>query len=286
MRSRIQVVKALSHPLRLLWRAARKVVFHARNLMARPHPNPVFVLGNQKSGTSAIAALLGMMTGSSTAVDLRREIGKQTYPRIVRGELPFEALVSRNRLDFSRQIVKEPNLTLFYDALKQRYPLSRFVFVVRDPRDNLRSILNRLPIPGDLPALEAHHMSNVDPGFELVLDGRWAGIAGGEHYIDRLCARWNACCDVYLTHSDEICLVRYEDFMAGKVACLENLARRVALDPIHDVRADLDRQFQRGGHSGVQLSEFFGPNLARIESACAERMRLLGYGSKAEEQSP
>ena len=264
-------------PLRQLWRLGRHGVFWARNQVARPHPSPVFVLGNQKSGTSAIAALLGHLTGLSTAIDLRREVGRQIYPTIVRGEISFDELIRRNRLDFSRAIVKEPNLTFFYDDLRERYPSSRFVFVVRHPADNLRSILNRLSIDGDLPKLEQRHRDNVDPGFDLVLNGAWMGLVSGSHYIDRLCARWNACCDVYLQNKQAFELIRYEDFVADKISSLTGLAEATDLAPRYDIRNQIDRPFQRSGQRDVDLADFFGINLRRITENCGEKMNSMGY---------
>jgi len=263
--------------LRPVWRGGRGAILLARNLLATPHPHPVFVLGNQKSGTSAIAALLGMMTGRPATVDLRREIGKQYYKRIVNGERSFGSLVRRNRLDFSRAIVKEPNLTLFFDELRSCFPESKFVFVVREPHQNLRSILDRLAISGDLPALERQHMTQVDPGSELVLDGRWIGIDGGDHYIDRLCARWNRCVEVYLGARDQLLLVRYEDFQRSKLECLEALAAGLGLPVRTDVRASLDHPFQKQGRPDVDLRAFFRANYDRITAACGERMAQVGY---------
>jgi hypothetical protein len=271
------VPSALQEPIRWSWRLGREGQFAVRNFLAQPHPDPIFALGNQKSGTSAIAALLGMATNLSTTIDLRREVGKQTYPRIVSGELEFDELIRRNPLDFSRAIIKEPNLTLFYTELRARYPESRFVFVVRDPRDNIRSILDRLRIAGDLTRLEASHMHHVDPGFALVLDGRWCGIEGGEHYIDRLAERWNACADVYLSCADEIRLLRYEDFRADKRGAIEQLARHLGCRVSRDISDKVDIQFQQPGRHAVAWDVFFANNLRRIEARCSERMREFGY---------
>lgn len=235
------------------------------------------MLGNQKAGTSAVAGLLGMATGRPTTLDLRREVGKRVYPRIVNGELEFEDLIRRNPLDFSRPIVKEPNLTLFYDDLRKRFPHSRFVFVVRDPRDNIRSLLNRLRIAGDLDLLTPAHCTNVDPGFALLLDGRWCGIDADPHYIDQLAERWNVCADVYLDHSEDLALLRYEDFRTDRKAAIEDLARRLDLEVERDISNKVDIQFQRAGDLNVSWSDFFGANLARIENCCRERMSKFSY---------
>jgi len=196
-----QLLERLPDPLesavRATARAGRELYYDVRDAMARPAGDPVFVLGNQKSGTTAIAALLGLATGEPATLDLRRETRHDFYRRITSGEVHFDRLVRRNALDFSRRIVKEPNLTLFYPQLRRRFPAARFAFVLRDPRDNIRSILDRVELPGDLQRLEPGRLAHVDPGFALVMDGTWCGITSGGHYVDKLAARWNACLDVY-----------------------------------------------------------------------------------------
>jgi hypothetical protein len=261
---------------RAVWPPLREFGWLLGGLLARPHPNPVFVLGNQKSGTSAIAALLGLSTGLSVAVDLRREMQRQTWLRVRRGDLSFDSFVRRNALDFSRAIVKEPNLTFFHDELIRRAPSARCVFVVRDPRDNVASILDRLGIPGNLAALGEEQCAAVDPGSELVLDGSWLGIEAGGHYVERLAARWNACVDVYLARQADLVLVRYEDFVADKVGEIERLAARLGLEGGRDIRGRVDTPFQPAGSRSSDWSTFFGQeNLTRIERICGDRMRTL-----------
>ena len=45
------------------------------------HSNPGFILGMQKSGTSAVAALLSLRTGTPVAIDLAREWRRCTIVR-------------------------------------------------------------------------------------------------------------------------------------------------------------------------------------------------------------
>ncbi len=49
-------------PIALLRRARSAAQVRLGNMTARVNQTPIFVLGNQKSGTSAIAALLGAAT--------------------------------------------------------------------------------------------------------------------------------------------------------------------------------------------------------------------------------
>ncbi|NEP45581.1 MAG: hypothetical protein F6K35_42755, partial [Okeania sp. SIO2H7] len=147
------IPKPLKSPYYKLREFKNSIVFELQTRTAKINPQPILVLGNQKSGTSAIAALLAEMTDLSVTIDLRKEIPNPTYDKIIKGELTFSEFVQLNKLDFSRDIVKEPNLTLLDRELAEYFPNSDFVFVIRDPRDNIRSILNRLQLPGNLTKL-------------------------------------------------------------------------------------------------------------------------------------
>lgn len=251
------------------------------NRIVRVHERPVFVLGNQKSGTTAIGALLARMTGLDATLDLRRENRRPTYPLLVRGELSFDRFIAGNRWDFSRPIVKEPHLTLFRPELARVFPQARFAYVLRDPRDNIRSILNTVGIRGDLTHLDLDptgpDMVRTTPGWRLVLDGRWLGIEG-EHYIEQLAGRWCRCVDVYRHHRSDTVLCRYEDFLADKVAALEALTRGLGCEVVHDVSSEVDTAFQPPGDRDVAWKHFFGArNLSRIERMCGDRMTELEY---------
>ena len=245
---------------------------------ARVNPAPVFVLGNQKSGTSAVAALLARATGTSVTIDIFFRYPERLLERLHRGEVGFADLVERARVCFSTDIVKEPSLTFFYDELKAFFTEARFVFVLRDPRDNIRSILNRLCIPGELSDLEAQHRQSLrdKPGWALLMDGTLLGYGGGT-YIERLAKRWNRAADVYAP-GEGMALLRYEDFVRDKAGSIARLAAAVRLEPTHDRGRWVDLPYQPPGQKGLSWREFYGPeNLTRIESICGERMKRFGY---------
>jgi hypothetical protein len=238
----------------------------------------VIVLGNQKAGTSAIAALLAEATCSSVTLDLRNEqAARPTFIRCRLGRVPFAELVRRNRLDFSRDVVKEPNLSLLYDELVGYFPRARIALVVRDPRNNIRSQLNWLRFPGDLPDVDERDRRRLTTVQRSVLDAGWLGLRG-ENYADALALRWNAIADVHVRHPDRVRLVRYEDFCRDKVGAVGRLAAELGMAVKRDISAGVDRQFQPRGDRSASWPEFFGlENLTRITTRCAERMQNLGY---------
>ena len=236
--------------------------------------DPVLVFGNQKSGTSAVANLLAELCGLSATID-DPPIRPDAMREFALGGADFRAFVQRHPREFSAQLIKHPNLTFFTERVLEVFDQARVVFVVRDPRDNIRSILQRRKVPGDLEQADARQLEEL--GGPAMYDPRlWGGE--DENYIGRMALRWNTANDAYLRNAQRFALCRYEDFVADKLGVLERLARELGLQAQHDIRARLDVQFQPAGDHSIPWSQFFGPrNLARIESLCAERMAALGY---------
>lgn len=240
----------------------------------------VFVLGIQKAGTTAIATLLARATGNSLTSDFMHHEKDMEYRlRVIHRDVPFDQFLRKNRKYLSRAIVKDPNLSFFYDELVEHFPDAKFVFISRDPRDNIRSTLNWMKLPGNLedlgPPFE-HHPYKFE-SWKLMIEGKFPPV-GGNTYIERLANRWKLAVDSYLRHRDRIALIRYEDFMKDKAAAITSLAREVGLEPSCDVTKDLDVQYQPRGNREVTWNEFFGaPNLHRIEDLCAPEMEQLGY---------
>lgn len=250
-----------------------------RSRFVKCHSSPIFILGNQKSGTSAIAALLGELTGLPTTIDLTMEYlsKKPSYIKVKNKEMSFEKFVNRNKFDFSKKIIKEPNLTLFYKELSSFFPESRFVFIVRDPRDNIRSILNRLQLPGHLFSLNSNQTKTLPKGWETVIDGRWLKLTG-ENYIEMLAFRWNLMAETYIRNQEHMILIRYEDFIKDKARHISTLAKLLGLPNRYDITDKVDIQYQPKGKGNHDWHSFFGPqNLQRINSICAPNMIFFNY---------
>jgi hypothetical protein len=241
---------------------------------------PVIVLGNQKSGTSAIAHLLADRCGLSKTVDVPA-LWSPALEELLRGRLALADVVRRNPRPFSVQLLKEPNLTFLVEQVREVFPAARYVFVIRDPRDNLRSLLDRMGLPGDL--------ERLDPA-EWKLPASWRPIfdpalwkTEREHYVEQLADRWNRAADAYLRDPDEIRLVRYEDFRADKLGTIDRLALDLGLSPRRDVSAQADVQYQPRGSGATPLSFFGARNLGAIERICGGRMASFGYAALAPE---
>lgn len=273
----------------------KRLVYKSRNLSARVqleletivaqvNPKPIIVLGNQKSGTSAIAALLGEMTGKSFHIDMMKANERNIYEYVKTGRISFDEFIKLNKLEFSKEIVKEPNLAVLYGQINQYFPQAKFIFVVRDPRDNIRSILDRFKIPGNLQQMRPEDQRSLVRSWPSVFDGRWLGLSG-ENYIEMLAARWNYMADIFWDNQSHILLLKYEDFLQDKMGELARLAETIGITPVNDISAKVNIQYQpAGGNRNVKWRDFFGEdNLSRIELICGERMRRFEYQVGGEE---
>ena len=242
-------------------------------LLYEPRRDPIIVLGNHKSGTSAVASLLADCGQLTKSIDI-----PELWPRsqgLMHGTLDLAEIVAEFPKPFSRELIKEPNLTFFYPAVHRVFPAALYVFVNRDPRSNIRSFLSRCKLPGDL--------AELDPeAWDIPHSWRWdfdplAWRSVHTHYIDLMAERWNRCADVYLEHPGEMLLLRYEDFLADKLGSIEKLAADCGLHDCQDISDKVDVQYQPRGTSRAPLQFFGAQNLLRIERLCGSRMREFGY---------
>lgn len=279
----IQKIKQLvPMPIKRLVYASRelsaRIQLEFETLMAQVNPTPIIILGNQKSGTSAIAVLIGKMTGLSFHIDMMKANEQNIYEAVKKGEVSFSEFIKLNKLEFSKTIVKEPNLSFFYDELFEAFPDAKFVFVVRDPRCNIRSILDRFKISGNLEQMTHDDYQKLVRSWPSVFDGSWMGFQG-ENYIEMLAERWNYMVDSYWKNQDNILLVKYEDFLQNKSGEIGRIVRALGLIPKYDISKKVDIQYQPAGQNkNINLEKFFGlKNLDRIEKICGERMKLFDY---------
>jgi len=235
----------------------------------------VAVLGNQKSGTTVVAALLAEHLAVPATLDVP-DLWGENFRRLRSGETNFRVFAARHPRDFATGVLKEPNLTFLYPRLHATFPKSKVVFVVRDGRANIRSILSRLGLPGDVPDLSGEQRRAVPEGWRPVLDPSALGTSTGT-YIETLARRWNAAVDVYLRHAEEMTLLKYEDFVADKGGSIAAIAHGLGLPSRRDIGGSVDRQFQPAG-SRAPYERFFGDrNLTRIIEMCGHNAGRLGY---------
>ncbi|MGM0504860.1 MAG: sulfotransferase family protein [Bacteroidota bacterium] len=254
-------------------------LFSANTLLKKEiNNNPIFILGNHKSGTTAISMLISQGAKLSISGGLKKERIDPIYKDIYNYNITFETILKRNKIDFAKQIIKENQLTFFYNQIVKHFSNPKFIFLIRDPRDNIRSILNRINVQGDLIDASYHDfMNHISISQKLVLDNRWLGICK-EHYIEALAERWNLAADTFLQNKDNIVLIKYEDFVKDKVGYISWITRKLGFTLQNNIEDLVDIQYQPKGNKNISWEDFFGnTNLSRIEEICKTRMKLFEY---------
>lgn len=266
--------RSLIRPIRLIYQDAKTGLL---SLRSEVHPRPIFILGNQKSGTSPIAGLLAKLTGLPLTMDIKREFEHPGIELVRRREMSLSEFVRRNKLDFSKPIIKEPNLTFIYSELARMFGEADFVFVYRDPRDNIRSILNRINATGRQERLTTMQQRNMTTGWRRVFEGEPVGRKGGD-FIETLAIRWDCAARILLENKKQFYPVRFEDFLRDKAGEIKRLAGELQLAERQDIKDYLDHPFQPPGDRSVGWMDFFGViNLKRIEDICGDSMAQLNY---------
>lgn len=242
--------------------------------------SPTFILGAPKSGTTAIAQLLSRATGQALTSDFQRAISRPSLQAELACRLiSFDEFVEQYRLEFSRPLIKEPFLSFHLDDLRRRFPAARFVGIVRNPFQNIRSILNRLRVPGDLERLDFEEWEELRKvrAWRMSLQSELIGRPTSS-YIEAMAYRWAFACRALLENPSSVICIRYEDFLVDKKAFIERLAEQLNLTVVNDIADSVDVQFQRKGDRGVDVNAFFGEaNYARIQRITGDVAARLGY---------
>jgi hypothetical protein len=265
----------MKRSVRKLWIS---VVWKTNNLFSKIHPDPIFLLGNQKTGSTAIAALLAESSNEPIILDIFFRLFYPAERLLLEKKLPFKQFVRNNKLFFSYRLIKEPGLSFWVDEIINTFPLSKIVFILRDPRDNIRSILNRLNLRGDLTDLSIdQHQALPGDIWKMIVDGTLYDTKGG-NYIESQALRWNKILQIYEKHANKMILIRYEDFVKDKANQIYQLAEKLCIEHPVDISDKVNFQYQSKGNRSISWEDFFGKeNLWRIENICGEYMQKYGY---------
>lgn len=255
------------------------IIYKIRCIGKQPYPSPIFILGNQKSGTSVIAGLLGEVSGKRTSIDLFYSGFKfSLFLKWKNKKISTDEFINENKLDFSSEIIKEPHFSVFYKELKEKFPESIFIMILRNPFENIRSILDRLGVEGTKRSLKKEDKKKFFHSWSLLLNNNWIGGAKNQ-YIEALAERWNLITNSYIENENNIILIKYEDFLCNKKEVIHNLSKKLNLKITSDISHLLNKQFQpKGKEKNRNVKYFFGTqNYNRIKHICKENMNKLGY---------
>ncbi|NNE15809.1 MAG: hypothetical protein HKN51_12575 [Saprospiraceae bacterium] len=227
---------------------SKKIFKSFFNKPAKPNKNAIWIFGMQKAGTSVIAGLLAMRTGKSVTIDTPL-LWQPYLNQIQTGVLDFSSHIRENPEPFSKDIIKEPNASLIIDRIMSCFVLEKYVFIYRNPFDLIRSILDRLNLPGN----------ELNISIDSVHEN-WEHIFGnGDNYIENLSNLWVRIYSQFdLINSRNCILVKYEDFNTDKLQVIDGLCEQLDLKPKYSITEKMNSQFQPKGNSSVNLKLFFG----------------------------
>jgi len=239
---------------------------------------PVFVFGNQKSGTTAVAALLARYLGLEYSHDMFFQNGWIDNDAAFRNSLEISELVKRSPRSFSAGVIKDPDLTFMMTQCLRHFSDSQSIFLIREPRRNIASILHRL-------GLEGNHPSASVPPMRFEQSILWGNTLSSErlglppgNYVETLARRWRRAAELYRYHASETILLRYEDFTKNKYRSISRIAEELKREQVNSIDKMLDFKFQPNSKNIENFDEFFGDeNSQRIKSICGDLSKYFGY---------
>jgi|GEM_PF-3730491 len=239
-----------------------------------------FVFGNQKSGTSVIGAALAKAMDLDFQNDLPMERFSPTYKKTsVTDPNYLDTLINRSRFRFNEGVFKEPSLTFFWKEILQKFPNSKALFVVRNPFENIRSILDRVNLIEDGKAVQTdnfqapypwNHIINLEdyPAIDLT-SPRLSTIS----VITKLAQRWDKAARAaneasHLGHK----VITYEAFLEEPQVIMWQL------EATNDFQVVLNKAHQKpGAHRHLKAEDILAEYKDLILDQCSSTASIFNY---------
>lgn len=256
-------------PFRPAYRALRR---WAQNLPARVNRDLILVAAHPRSGSTAVATLLARHTGLRAFTETgpwTREFDAAVYT----GQVHFSRVLHKYRYEFSHDLMSAADATCILPQMKAALPGMRTVYVVRDPRDTICSLVERIN-NYDLSTFEVR-----DPRFRW-LDVDWL-IHDESNPHRKLARRWCLFLDI-ATSIEDVFYFRYEDFCSDKPRCISHIADRLGLRHAVSTVEGWDEQYskhdRRPIHGPGRWRKMMPAPIARdVEAICRSYMERFGY---------
>lgn len=235
---------------------------------AKPNKKAVWIFGMQKAGTSAIAGLLAYRAGKTVTIDTPF-LWQPYLNQIKEGKLDFKKHIHKNALPFSKDIIKEPAASLLIENVENYFELDNYIFIVRNPFDLIRSILNRLNLSGSEHSL---NIKTVHKNWRYMFED-------GENYVQKLAEIYR---DIYsqekYINNANCILVKYEDFNRDKDIFINQLCDQLDFPKINSIEHLKNKSFQPKGNPVKDYQAFYGDkNYNIIYNITSPLFKILGY---------
>lgn len=269
----------LSNKFDIIAKIQRKISIQLRG----PKRCSLVVLGHQKSGTTAIAALAAHAAGVEYSNDplYRADLGKgELADKLLSYEVKLRSEVKKRPKLFCEIVVKDPDFSFIPDQVVSVFNRARVIYVVRDPRQTVLScIADRLSLSMDDLVRPDLPQNLPNRHWRLILEGQLPQI-NGHSIAERLAYRWKDALKSCWQLQGLLTFIRYEDFLENKVAFINNLVCDCGLEVHTPIDQDVDRKFQQPGDSKIDPFERLGlDNIEAIEAIVGKDMESFGYES-------
>ena len=218
-----------------------------------PPKRQSWVFGLPKSGTTVFAKAIAVKTNQSILLDTPLLWGTSMAP-LTREEVV--SMRSQHPVTFSTRIVKEPNATMYPEAVLKAVPDSKHLLLVRSPTDNIRSHLDRVNIPGSATSIEG---LDIPPAYRRFFEQNSElppALA--------LARRWKRVHEKKIWNSKQTAVFFYEDLVKKPEFVVEQAVQHLGLPSVNSVDSVFATQFQsRGRNRNAEAETFFGCDLAQ-----------------------
>tara|TARA_R110001606_G_scaffold316538_2_gene463315 strand:- start:3788 stop:4582 length:795 start_codon:yes stop_codon:yes gene_type:complete len=260
----------------------KKIIEILKSYVLMEKNTKLVVLGHHKTGTTAIASLLAHAADLSISGDPIYEMSPSSsslLDTLLNDTDSFVKIVKANPRFFFQQVVKEPDYILSIDEIFKLYPYSKFVFIIREPHQIIRSIFNRLSIEGttELHKIPYENLSNSTSNWEYIVNGS-PKISDSLTVVERLAWRIEKTTLSYLKYSNKIQLIKYEDFIKNKSQYIKEILDKIEMPCPKSISNIEDKQFQPKGDHKVLINDFFGKeNYNLITNICDKTIKSFNY---------
>src|SRR5690606_13286481 len=170
---------------------------------------------------------------------------------------------------FSKDIIRFPTQQHVLIQAREYFNITKYILVVRNPLDNIKSILSRLKIPGNLKTLNKSKL-DIHPLWLRML-------TQDENYLVSLANCWLQTYSQFDISDEKCVLFRYENFMEDKIKYVTKIVEDLDLTPSYPIDQFINIQYQPKGSHSNNL-EFFGKdNKRKLESILLPIACKYGY---------
>lgn len=241
---------------------------YTRNYLYKPNPNATLLLGLNKSGTTVTIHLIAHRAGLTFTDDPTYKIGG--FDNVLNKGRSLKSYLDENSYMFSKEIIRFPIEPRSLACAKSFFNMDKYIVTVRNPINNIKSILSRLGIGGKLEELDTNNL-NFHKDWVYMLTRK-------ENYIASLAQCWVDAYDQDLIFDENKSIIfKYEDFMSDKIGYITKKVIELGYEPKNDIQSLIDIQFQPKG-TGKANNDFFSKkNLEIVKNMTGNLASKFGY---------